>query len=254
MIRPALLVALAAAALLPAEGPASTSADPEMAALYEGCVKAAGTDPQLAESFARAWAAERNGGIPARQCLGLALVSQTRYADGARAFVEAARLAEQLRNPLVADLWGQAGNALLLAGDAAGALGHFTSAIAAAGSFAPRLSASLHLDRARAAVEAGDLALARRDLDRATTLDPGNPHALMLSAALARREGDLGRAQRDIAAASERAPSDPDVMFEQGNIAAASGDADTARRVWAMVVRVAPASDAARLARERLGN
>lgn len=250
MIRPAILLLVAAAA----QAQDRTSADPEMAALYEGCVKALASSPQLSEDFARAWAAERNGGIPARQCLGLALVSQQKYADGARAFVEAARLAEQLKNPLVPDLWGQAGNALLLAGDAAGAIGHFTSAIAAAGDHAPRLAAGLHLDRARAAVETGDVALARRDLDRATALNPGDPHALMLSAALARREGDLGRAQRDIAAASALAPSDPDVMFEQGNIAAASGDVATARRVWRMVTKVAPASDAAGLARARLGS
>lgn len=254
MIRPALLLALAAAAPAQAEAPERTSADPEMAALYEGCVNAIGSNPQLSEQFARAWAAERNGGIPARQCLGLALVAQGRHAEAARTLADAARLAEQLKNPLVPELWGQAGNALLLAGDAAGAIQHFTSAIAAAGDFAPRLAAGLHLDRARAAVEAGDRALARRDLDRALALVPDDLLALLLSAALARREGDLARAQREIAAASARAPSDPDVMFEQGNIAAASGDAATARRVWEMVVKAAPASEAARLARQRLGD
>lgn len=254
MIRPALLLALAAAAPAPAQAPERTSADPEMAALYEGCVNAIGSDPQLSEQFARAWAAERNGGVPARQCLGIALVAQKRYADGARALAEAARLAEQLKNPLVPDLWGQAGNALLLAGDPAGALAHFTSAIAAAGSFAPRLAGGLHLDRARAAAETGDLALARRDLDRAMALVPDDPFGFMLSAALARRQGDLGRAQRDIATASALAPSDPDVMFEQGNIAAAAGDRAAARRVWEMVVKAAPASDAAALARKRLAD
>ncbi|WP_448581430.1 tetratricopeptide repeat protein [Thermaurantiacus sp.] len=250
MTRFAALLLLAGAA----QAQDRSSADPEMAALYAGCVNAIASNPQPSEEFARAWAAERNGGVPARQCLGLALVAQKKYADAARAFVDAAKLAEQLRNPLVADLWGQAGNALLLAGDAAAAIGHLTSAIAATGEHAPLLSSGFHLDRARAAVEAGELALARRDLDRATSLNPEDPHALMLSAALARREGDLGRAQRDIAAASARAPSDPDVMFEQGNIAAASGDLATARRVWEMVTRAAPSSDAARLARARLGS
>jgi Flp pilus assembly protein TadD len=243
--------------LVIAAGATAASAQPQTqdarATLYEGCVNAIASDPALSERFARAWAAEENGGIPARQCLGLALVAQNRPAEGARAFEDAARLGEQLKNPLVPDLWGQAGNALLLAGDANGALGAFTSALAAAGEFAPRLSAGLHTDRARAAVEAGDSALARRDLDRAMALEPEEPTAFLLSAALALRAGDVKRAQIEIAEASRLAPADPDVMFEQGNVAAASGDSETARRVWELVIKAAPHSEAARLARGRLG-
>jgi tetratricopeptide (TPR) repeat protein len=225
---------------------------PSQATLYDGCVRAVPTEPKLAEDFARAWAAENAGGVPARQCLGMALAAQGRNSDAARAFAEAARLGERAKSPFVADLWGQAGNAALLAGDAAGAVQHFTSAIAAAGEFAPRLSAGLHVDRARAAVEAGDRALARRDLDRAMSLDPNDVTAFLLSAALARREGELARAQADVAAASTRAPSDPDVMLEQGNIAAAAGDVAAARAVWEMVVKAAPGSEAARVAADRL--
>lgn len=236
----------------PAPGPDPAGDRPSQATLYDGCTRAVPEDPKLAEDFARAWAAENGGGVPARQCLGLALAQQGRHADAARAFAEAARMAERGKSPFVADLWGQAGNAALLAGDAGAALQHFTSAIAAAGSFAPRLLAGFHVDRARAAVEAGDPALARRDLDRAIALDPQDAVALLLSSALARRDGDLGRAQRDAAAASALAPSDPDVMLEQGDVAAAAGDMATARMVWERVVKAAPGSEAGRLAAARL--
>ncbi|MFQ3665743.1 MAG: hypothetical protein SNJ79_06885, partial [Sphingomonadaceae bacterium] len=90
--------------LLAAAASAGTQTEDERAALYEGCVNAVASDPGLSERFARAWAAERNGGIPARQCLGLALVAQNRPAEAARAFADAARLGEQLKNPLVPDL------------------------------------------------------------------------------------------------------------------------------------------------------
>ena len=146
----------------------------------------------------------------------------------------------------------QAGNAALLAGDAATARTHLTSAIIAAGPNAPKFTAALLVDRARAHVELKDLAGARADLDRALALAPSDATALLLSAALAARQGDIGRAQRDIARASELAPSDPDVMLQQGTIAAAAGDLEAAKAVWGAVVKAAPGSDAAALARRRL--
>ncbi|WP_448578379.1 tetratricopeptide repeat protein [Thermaurantiacus sp.] len=233
--------------------PGTAGPRPDAATLYEACVTAVSEgQADLAERFARAWIAENRGGVPARQCLGLAQNAQGRHADAMRSFAEAARAGEQEKNPRVAELWGQAGNAALLAGNPAEAVTYFTSGLAAAGAFAPRLSAGLLVDRARALVEAGNLVQARRDLDRARALDPEDKTAALLSAALARREGDLGRAQREIAAASAMAPNDPDIMFEQGNIAALAGDTETARRVFEALIQSAPGSEAAKLARARL--
>lgn len=251
-----LLLLLAQAATVGPPAPAGAQPGnprPDAATLYEACVTAAqGSDPALAERFARAWIAENAGGVPARQCLGLAQSAQGRDADAERSFVDAARVAEREKNPLVPDLWGQAGNAALLAGRPADAVQHFTSGLAAAGDFAPRLSAGLLADRARALVETGALPQARRDLDSARALAPGDATVALLSAALARREGNLARAQRDIAEASAISPEDPDVMFEQGNIAAAAGDEQAARRVFEALVRAYPGSEAARLAAARL--
>lgn len=236
---------------LPAPG--AMGPRPDQKTLYEACIAAAqGGEAELAEKFARAWIAENNGGLPGRQCLGVAQVELGRTAEAARTLAEAARLAEVAKSPMVPDLWGQAGNAALLAGDARTARDHLSSAITAAGPHAPKLTAGLLADRARALVELGELAGARADLDRALALVPGDVTALLLSAALAQRQRDIGRAQRDIAAASALAPSDPDVMFEQGNVAAAAGDLSTARAVWQAVIRAAPGSDAAALSRRKL--
>lgn len=257
MNRPLLLLALLAAAPATAQQgpPAPDPALSEAAMLdrrrYDGCVRALQADAKKAEEFAVAWAGQ-GGGLPARHCQALAQLQQRQFAAAAATLAAAAREAEAAKNPLAADFWGQAGNAAFLGGDSKGAVAHFTAAIAANGEFAPQRAAALHVDRARAQAELGDLAAARTDLDRALALNDNDAVAWMLSAALARRQGDMGRASREIARASTLSPSDPDIMFEQANIAAANGDIETAKKVWAMTVRAAPGSTAAELSAEAL--
>lgn len=220
---------------------------------YDGCVRAIETAAATAETYATEWAT-RGGGLPARHCLALAQLRQSKFAEAEATLAAAAGEAAARKSPFEADFWGQAGNAALLAGRPEPAVAHFTAAIAAAGEFAPRRTAAFHIDRARAEAELGRLAKARADLDRALELDRDEPHGWMLSAALARRAGDLGQAVRDISRASTLAPEDPDIMFEQGNIAAATGDLDAARRVWTMVTKAAPGTPAAELAARALAD
>jgi tetratricopeptide (TPR) repeat protein len=214
---------------------------------YEGCVNAIPTDAAAAESFALQWQS-LGGGLPARHCQALAQLERGNAAGAAQTLAKAAQAAEISKSPQAADFWGQAGNAAMLAGDAKGAVQHFNSGIVAAGEFAPLRTANLLIDRARAHVELGTLAVARADLDRATGLAPNEPDGWLLSAALARRQADLPRARADIARAAALAATDPNVQFEQGSIAAAAGDTAEARRLWEQLVKTAPASDAARLA------
>ena len=218
---------------------------------YEGCVNAIPTDAAKAEQFAVQWRAE-GGGLPARHCQALAQLHQERFSEAAATLVQAATAAEAARSPFAADFWGQAGNAAFLAGDSKAAKTHFTTAIVQAGAYSPMRTAALHVDRARASTELGDMAGARTDLDKGLALTPDDPLALALSAALARREGNKARAAADIARASALAPADPDVMLEQANVAAAAGDLATARQVWAMVVRAAPQTAAAQIAERAL--
>jgi hypothetical protein len=240
--------ALAIALLAAAPAAAQNQLDPALdSKRYDGCLRAIPTDAKAAEDYAVQWQS-KGGGLPARHCQALAQLELGRPAAASQTLAKAAQAAEAQKSPMAADFWGQAGNAALLAGDAATAVQQFNSAIVAAGQFAPIRTANLLIDRARAQVELGDLAAARADLDRATGLAPGEPAGWLLSAALARRQGDLPRAQARIAQARTLAPADPDILFEQGSIAAAAGDSAEARRLWEQLVKSAPGTDAAKLA------
>lgn len=247
-MRAILLVACLSAAAAHAQATLDPALDPKR---YDGCVRAIEADARKVEAYAVEWQA-LGGGLPARHCQALAQLRQGNNAGAAQTLVKAAEAAEAQKNPLAADFWGQAGNALMLAGDMSGAVARFSSGIVTAGEFAPIRTANLLVDRARAYTELGNLAAARTDLDRAMQLAPSDPAAAMLSAALARRQQDLPRARADIAKAAALAPADPDVQFEQGAIAAASGDLPAARRLWQQVVAAAPGTEAATLATRAL--
>lgn len=251
---PALAQAPAPLPAIPAiSGPAVEGlAGPALeSARYDGCVGAVSASAGQALAFAEGWRL-RGGGLPALHCAALAMLRLERFSDAARALTEAATQAERTGAPQAADFWGQAGNAWLLDGNRAEARTALDRAIAVVGDFAPRRAAALHVDRARVAADAGDLPAARADLDRAMGLAPDDALAVLLSAALARRQGDMPRATRDIARASAIAPDDADVMLEQARIAAANGDPATARRVMEMVVKMAPGSAAADIAARSL--
>lgn len=217
---------------------------------YQACIAQTKSDPAKAIETANAWRAS-GGGLPARHCLAMAYLAQERFAPAAVALEQAARAAEAERDPSAADLWGQAGNAALLAGDTDKAHAYLSSALAGAGGDSIRRG-QLLIDRARASVELARPGDARTDLDQALKLVPQEPLAWLLSASLARRQGEVARAATDIARAAELAPEDPDVLLEQGNVAGAQGDAETARAKWQAVVRIAPDSPAGKAAAKAL--
>ena len=236
-VLPLVLLALAAAA-------------PDDGARYRQCLRLAETDAPLAIERATQWRAN-GGGVPARHCLALAYGTKGDFAAASAELTAAARAAEGGRDPHAADLWGQAGNAALLAHATADAIQSFTSGITVAGSEPVRLAALL-TDRARAYVETGRTAEARADLARATALDPSETAGWLLRATLERRLGDLAAAEKAILEAAKRLPDDPDVALEAGNIAGAQGRMDLARRQWQKVVAGAPGSEAAAAAAKSL--
>lgn len=213
MKRIALVLALVAAAPVPPRSP-------DDARRYRDCLIAARDAPPRAIELGQAWRLA-GGGLPAQHCLALGLVADGKPAQARAELERAGRAADLARDPLAAELWGQAGNAALLGGDPAGARALLTTALDR-GESAPTVArVGWLIDRARAAVAAGDLPPARADLDRAIALDPADPTARLLSAALAGRMGDVPRARRDAREAKRLAPGDP-------AIAAASRRADDA--------------------------
>lgn len=197
---------------------------------FTQCIAQVRQDAKKAVEYAQAWQAA-GGNIAARQCLGLAYVAQDRPAPAALVFEQAARAAEAAQDARATDLWGQAGNAYLLAGDAAKARTALDTALARGGG-SEEWRGELYIDRARADVELNEPAAARADLDKALKMVPADPMGWLLSATLARREENLDRAVADIAEAEKRAPGDPHVAVEAGNIWVLKGDIKTARAKW----------------------
>lgn len=217
---------------------------------YQRCIAETRSDPTKAIETANGWRA-KGGGLPARHCLAMAYLAQERFAPAAVVLEQAARAAEAERDPSAADLWGQAGNAALLAGDTAKAHSYLSSALTGAGPD-PARRGQLLIDRARASVELGRPGDARSDLDQAIRLIPKEPAAWLLSASLARRQGEMLRASNEIGEAAKLAPNDPDVLFEQGNIAGAQGDFDAAKAHWEAAVKAGPDSPAGQQAAKAL--
>jgi tetratricopeptide (TPR) repeat protein len=234
-----ILLALAAAAQ--AAGPVDT---PENR--YRSCLALTRTAPARAAGQAQTWLGS-GGGIPAAQCLGLALSAQEKWLEAAAAFEAAAKDAEARQDRRRGDLWVEAGNARLAAGDAAGARKAFDTALAT-GQLIPQLQGEVHLDLARAAAAMNDAAAARTHIDKGLELVPGDAFGWYLSAALARKQSDLPRAREHIARAVSLAPDDAAILLEAGNIAGVSGEKEAALGLYARAARAAPASDAGKAA------
>jgi len=233
-----ILLALAAQAAGPVDTPQNR---------YRDCLALTRTAPARAVGQAQAWLGS-GGGIMAAQCLGLALAAQEKWPEAAAAFEAAARDAEARQDRRRGDLWVEAGNARLAAGDAAAARKAFDSALAT-GQLIPQLEGEVHLDLGRTAVAQGDPAGARLHIDKGLALVPKDPFGWYLSAALARQQNDLALARDHIARAVSLAPDDASILLEAGNIAGLSGEKDAALGLYARAARTAPQSEAGKAAR-----
>ena len=234
-----ILLALAAAA--PAAGPQDTPAN-----RYRDCLALARTAPARAVGQAQAWLGS-GGGLMAAQCLGLALAAQDKWPEAAAAFEAAAKDAESRQDRRRGDLWVEAGNARLAAGDAAAARKAFEAALASR-MLIPQLEGEVHLDLGRAAAALNEPAVARIHIDKGLALVPKDAFGWYLSAALARKQNDLALARDHIATAVGLAPDDAAILLEAGNIAGLSGEKDAALGLYARAARTAPGSDAAKAA------
>ncbi|HEX2762500.1 MAG TPA: hypothetical protein VHM92_01470 [Allosphingosinicella sp.] len=238
-----ILLALAAAA-----APAGPVDSPDRR--YRACLAAVRAAPATAEGQAKAWLSS-GGGIMAAQCLGLAYSAQERWPEAGAAFEAAARDAAARDDRRCGDLWVQAGNAWLAAGDAAQARTALEAALTTK-QLAPQLEGEVHLDLARVAVARNDLTLARAEIDKGLKLVPDDAFGWYISAALARRTNDLPRAQEHIAKAVALAPDDAAILLEAGNIAGVSGEQDAAQGLYARAMRAGPDTDAGRAAKAAL--
>jgi tetratricopeptide (TPR) repeat protein len=229
---------------------AAAAAAPANDGRYDACVTLVRSNPAQAVFAAQSWRIE-GGGVPARQCEGLAYAAQKKWLEAAAAFENGAKLAMSQADARAADLWLQAGNAALAANDATRAVTSLDAALAT-GVLAGDAAGEAHLDRGRAHAALGHQAAARADLDAALKLVPDDPLGWLLSATLARRAGQLPRALDDIQQAMKLAPDDASIALEGGNIAYAMDKPDAARTAWEAAVRLQPNSPAAKAAADNL--
>ncbi len=239
---PKTLAALLAAAIITASAfalPAAAQMDD--AARYNACLLMAEADPQRGFDDAVMWERE-GGGAPARHCGAVAMTALGRYADAARMLEALANSTPTDDAYLRADLFGQAGNAWLLEGDAGRASSAFTAALL----LSPE-DVALYIDRARAMAMMGELASAEADLTAALLRNPQSYTALVLRAAARRETGNNAGALADCDLALGLLPGGAEALTERGLALARDGRRDEARADFLAAIRAGgPAADAAR--------
>jgi tetratricopeptide (TPR) repeat protein len=244
-----LFISAAAAAAEPAGsparpvGPRNAEAD---AATYDRCLKLAKQNPGAAQSLAQTWH-EQGGAHPAEHCAAVALVGLKHYKEAATRLEALAEAMTTAPAGLRADVFDQAGQAWLLAGDA-------VRAYAAAGQalgLQPN-DPELLLDRAEAAASAGYYDKAVADLDHVLKADPGRVEALIYRAsanrALNRRDAALADVEKALALTPNSVPG----LLERGNIRRLNGDLEGARADWERIGQIAPGSQADMAARANI--
>jgi tetratricopeptide (TPR) repeat protein len=238
---------LAVLTVLPLSARMASARPTSDSAHYRECLNAASSsNPAFALGDAEAWT-KSGGGIPARHCAALALVSLKRYAE---AGTRLDKLAADRAVPDVAfraELFDQAGNAWLLAGDGAKAVQSFSAALTLSAD-----DADLFADLARAQAMRKDWHEADLDLNAALQLQPRRADLLVLRASARRALKRYGDARADIAAALKLKPNDPDALVESGLLRRQVGDIGGAQRDFAAVIKAAPNGAAAAEAKENL--
>ncbi len=207
---------------------------------YDDCIQTALNQPSTGLSVAQNWQAQ-GGGAAASHCRAMALAALGSYAEAARALEALALIT--LDTLAQADLYMQAGDFQISAGNAPAARAFFDKAIAAD----PQSIGALD-GRARTMAAMGDFAGAIADINRLLWLAPNDAEALALRAAARRKSDDPSGALADAEAAIAADPSSAVAYFERGAARAVTGDRAGARADWQEVERLDPGGEFGQLA------
>ncbi len=146
-----------------------------------------------------------------------------------------------------ASVYGQAGQAWLMAGEPGRALGSATLAL----SLTPD-DADLLIDRSIAAATLEHYDDAVDDLTHALDLDPRRADALVFRGAAWRHLGHPELAQDDIDRAFAQDPENPDALLERGILRQRRGDREGARSDWEHAIALSPDTATSDLAQQNL--
>ena len=212
---------------------------------YDKCLSMLNTDPEGASAFADAWEAT-GGGEGATHCRALAELALGEAETGA-ALMDKLAGSSKSAAAARASVYGQAGQAWLIAGSADKAYRSATMAL----SLTPD-DEDLLIDRAIAAAALERYRSAVEDLTHALELDAKRTDALVLRAAATRGLNQLDRARDDIERALVQDPDNPEALLERGILRQRRGDRPGARRDWERASALAPDTATADLAQQNL--
>ena len=212
---------------------------------YERCLSMLNADPSGARAFAEAWSAT-GGGEGATHCSALATIALGEPDQGA-AILDKLAGGSRAASAARASLYGQAGQAWLIAGDAERALASATLALAMTSD-----DADLLIDRSIAAATLEHFHDAVDDLTRALDIDPRRVDALVFRAAAWRHLGQLDLASDDVDRAFVLDPDNADALLERGILRQRRGDRRGARADWERAVELGPDTATGDLAQQNL--
>lgn len=201
--------------------PAATGAAPPRLtgngdARFQQCVNLIDQHAEQAYEEGMAWAAETHE-VGGYRCAAMALVAEPgRANEGARRLESLAASVSPDATALRAELLSQAGNAWLIAYDAAHARSAFTQAIQIMQA-APDQLPDLLIDRARAYALDHDYRHAEEDLSHALDIRPQDALALRLRADARMHQNAFDLAEADAQAAVNLDPTDIDSLLMLGN-------------------------------------
>jgi tetratricopeptide (TPR) repeat protein len=208
--------------LVLALGAAPAAAAESGEAHYGRCLALIARNPAIALGEATSWA-RAGGGPAAEHCAALALVALGRNGEAAQRLDSLAR-APQTPGALRAEIYGQAGNAWILAGDGRRAVASLQAALTLAGND-PELFADL--GRAQAMVKNWNEAVL--DLNAALAQNPRRADLLLLRASAQRALRRYVEALKDLNSALAITPGSAEVLMERGLLRRDAGDLGGAR-------------------------
>lgn len=216
-----------------------TARAPSDSVHYRSCLSAANLNPAAALTDAEDWE-KSGGGVPAQHCAALALVSLKRYAEAGTRLDHLAGDRDVPEMSFRTALYDQAGNAWLLAGDAAHAVQSFQAALTLSAG-----DADLFADLARAQAMRHDWHEVDLDLNAALQLAPRRADLLVLRASARRALQHYAEARADIQLALKLKPGDSNALVESGLLRKQLGDLGGARRDFQAALKTASGETAA---------
>ncbi len=233
---------------------------------YGKCLDMAERAPDRAINMALVWQGEA-GGVPARHCEAIGLFHLGEYSEAAIRFE---KIAEDMRigkdmpvrqekrivanKTLLAEMYGQAANAWLLADELVRAEAAVNTAMSLAEQNTQQM-VDLMLDKAQIAAADGYFHVSLELVEKVMIMDKGRKDILLYAASSARGSEDYIKAQFYLDQFQDIFPDNITGYLERGNLEDALGHPGLARKSWIKVIELAPESvdaEAARANMERL--